>query len=182
MFILALVLGASGLGGCAAGSGAAGLVLLAVGAATALVGCGDPGPKKFRCCVNGQQTVCACDAGPSTTCNYSLYVVADSGLCMYPPDPPSNVRLDAAPDAPEDAAAPDAPIDATLDLGGPDLAVGVSYPCCAAGRLETCYCPPLTACNYGLVVNCGDGTCYERLLPNVDPDGGSCRAGDGGGQ
>ena len=185
LVLWSLFLVALGLGGCVAGSGAAGLVLLALGAAAALAGCtGGPGPgdgsspRKYPCCVNGQQMECSCDAG-FATCNYSPVLAADSGLCMYPPQipPPDSLGNGGAPDG-----AADAPTDMSLDLAGPDRAGGFDYQCCNSGRLETCHCPPLTACNYGLIVNCGDGTCYERLLPNVDPDGGSCRSGDGGGQ
>ncbi len=60
--------------------------------------------------------------------------------------------------------------DATVDGGGDG---GTWEPCCSAGMIDTCYCPPDTICNYGLYTDCGDGTCLDG--PAV-----SCPGGDAG--
>src|SRR5688572_6765224 len=108
LVFLALVLGALGLGGCVAGNGLAGiLLLLAAGVEAAIAGCDgsatraedaraedaraeDPGG--FDCCENGRVTRCRCDAGIST-CNYAPYRVNGDGTCTFRRDIP-----DASPD------------------------------------------------------------------------------------
>jgi len=191
LVFLALVLGALGLGGCVAGNGLAGVLLLAAGVAAGIAGCGGGGargeaPGSYECCENGRISRCSCDAAIST-CNYAPYRVNGDGTCTFHwdiPDAsldvaaPAETGADMSTDTPADLAADVAP-DVVRDAG--EDRPFMSYRCCPNGRIETCYCPPLTACNYGLVVECGDGTCYESYFPNLDA-GSMCKARDGGGQ
>lgn len=59
------------------------------------------------------------------------------------------------------SAQPDAEVrGADAELGGEDGG-GTWSPCCVSGRVSSCYCPAMTACNYGLgTIFCDDGeTC-----------------------
>ncbi|MCA9670295.1 MAG: hypothetical protein KC503_32090 [Myxococcales bacterium] len=53
--------------------------------------------------------------------------------------------------------------------------------CCNNGKIDTCYCPPNAACNYGWFADCGDGTCSEpggRCSPDTGlPTDGPLEAG-----
>jgi hypothetical protein len=112
-----------------------------------------------QCCENGRVTTCYCP--PMAACNYGWGLnICDDGTCRYDSACPG-----------VDGGIPDGgPTDGGIDVMQPDTAVGGTYEqCCENGRLTTCYCPPETACNYGLgLVDCGDGSCvYEQ-------DGQSC--------
>jgi len=63
--------------------------------------------------------------------------------------------------------------------GGTAGGAGTHEPCCVSnpdggriGTISTCYCPPVTACNYGLFERCAGDTCVDRIGP--PPDGGYC--------
>ncbi|WP_143195403.1 hypothetical protein [Archangium sp. Cb G35] len=86
------------------------------------------------CCVEGRLTTCYCP--PNAACNYGQgLIVCDDGSCST---------------APHAQCAPD----------GGVIDAGTWEPCCSNGVLTSCYCPPNTACNYGLGwVSCGEGTC-----------------------
>jgi hypothetical protein len=50
-------------------------------------------------------------------------------------------------------------------------AEGTWESCCEGGQISTCYCPPRTACNYGMYYDCGDGTCTYDPEMCVDDAG-----------
>jgi hypothetical protein len=58
-----------------------------------------------------------------------------------------------------------------VDGGAPD-APGHFESCCEQGRMSSCYCPPSTACNFGMAVTfCSDGTCFTTGMgscPTID--------------
>jgi hypothetical protein len=106
----------------------------------AAVDAGDAGDAEGHwepCCEDGVVTTCFCPAG--VACNYGWYTPCDDGSCVG--------GVGAI--CPED--------DAGTDAG--DDAGGQWEPCCEDGIITTCFCPAETICNYGLYVDCGDGTC-----------------------
>jgi hypothetical protein len=131
------------LGLAFAGCGAGGAVLPALALlAGLLVGCSSKQPtgKDEPCCVMGKVTVCHCPG--ITACNYGMFVDHGDGTCangVVAQD--AAVPLDAAPDAPP-----------VMVLPPPDA--GSWKPCCVGGRLQTCFCPALTGCNYGYLEDC----------------------------
>lgn len=124
-----------------------------------------------RCCDDGVISTCFCPAG--AFCNYGLFTDCGGGRCEVGL---SDAAHCAAPDGglpdsgPPEAGLPDAPISA-YDAGG------TFEPCCTAGVVTTCFCPAGAACNYGLFINCGDGTCVAGVGFDAGgactPDGGS---------
>jgi hypothetical protein len=121
-----------------------------------------PGGTYEECCQNGVLTTCYCP--PNAACNYGLGLNdCGNGTCTYDATCPG---VDAG--VPPDTSVPDGgPVDGGVPpdtVTAPDVDGGGTYEtCCENGVLTTCYCPPNTACNYGLgLVDCGDGTCvYE---------------------
>jgi hypothetical protein len=98
------------------------------------------------CCVEGRLTTCYCP--PQMACNYGrTLVVCDDGTCSNEPT-------------------------AQCPTDGGSIDAGTWEPCCTTnGVLTTCYCPPKTACNYGLGwVSCGEGTCASTHWG--EPDAG----------
>jgi len=118
----------------------------------------DAGGTWEPCCVDGVVDTCFCPGGAE--CNYGWFDDCGDGTCANPPD------MCGAPDAgPVDAGADAGPADA-----GPADAGGRWEPCCVDGMIDTCYCPPMTACNYGWFTDCGGGTC--AFGPDACPDAG----------
>jgi hypothetical protein len=132
---------------------------LALGMALVAVGCGDShegsrsdaavdagdagedaGGHWEACCQDGVVGTCFCPAGAA--CNF-WYDDCGDGTCVFPgsgdPCPGDDAGVDAG------------------DAGEADA--GQWEPCCEEGVITTCYCPAETICNYGLFVDCGDGTC-----------------------
>lgn len=71
-----------------------------------------------------------------------------------------------------------------VDAGDPGEDGGTWETCCNDGVIDTCYCPPMTACNYGWYDDCGDGMCSFDGCPGGDGgvDAGPTDAGtDAGG-
>jgi hypothetical protein len=70
--------------------------------------------------------------------------------------------------------APKLPADPRDGATDTDADPGSWQQCCPNGRLETCYCPPHTDCNYGAgLVRCDDGTCSMRPGFSCSPDAGT---------
>jgi hypothetical protein len=65
-------------------------------------------------------------------------------------------------------------VDGDVGLDGGSEEGGTWGTCCVEGRVDTCYCPPDTACNYGLGLTiCDDGTCnYTGSCDDGGPDAG----------
>jgi hypothetical protein len=122
------------------------------------------------CCENGRISSCYC--GSVSSCNYGLGLIqCGDGRCGYGQFTCTDAGVDAAPDGPPDAQLI---VDALPDGGR-------FVPCCVAGRVDSCYCGPLTACNYAPFQTCAGGACYPyTTFP--PPDGGICPADAGGGQ
>ena len=169
---LLLFAGATLLTGCglAGGWAAAGMLALALGLLGA-AGCssshddrpppgdasvppdsrvppGDGNGTWEACCNGGRIDTCFCPAGAA--CNYGWFTDCGGGTCI-------------------------AAIDAACGDAGGDAGGGSWEPCCNAGRIETCYCPPDTACNYGWFTDCGAGTCVDPIdaCPGTDAGAGT---------
>ena len=62
-----------------------------------------------------------------------------------------------------------------------DEAEGSWETCCEDGVISTCYCPPKTACNYGLFSRCGGNTCsYGGCPPEAGDTGDAVDVPDTG--
>jgi|GEM_PF-5688517 len=64
---------------------------------------------------------------------------------------------------PQDAAAADAQADAEE---------GTWESCCNDGVVDSCFCPAMMACNYGMYQSCGNGTCTYGGQPCPEIDAG----------
>src|SRR5690606_26612912 len=147
------------LAGCAAGGGwAAGALALMAAAMLAVSGCSSSHSPEDgtwqECCVEGRIDTCFCPA--DAICNYGWYNDCGDGTCT---DPSTMCPV--------------------VDAGVPDDAGGSWESCCVEGRIDTCFCPAGTACNYGWYESCGDGTCAPRGGACPDLDAGV--PGDAGG-
>lgn len=65
---------------------------------------------------------------------------------------------------PEDGVAPDTRADAEE---------GTWESCCKDGVVDSCFCPAMMACNYGMYQSCGNGTCTYGGEPCPEIDAGS---------
>lgn len=81
---------------------------------------------------------------------------------------------------------PFTPVSEKAEDAGPGTDAGGRWEtCCKDGRIDACYCPPHTACNYGWFTRCGDDTCMQGVNASCGdaglPDGGRNDAGIDGG-